>query len=769
MSVLFSFIPSSVTDLSAIASATSAQQHQINVIGTSAACDLTADGSRTGNCTNVVKGDGAIGTLLSLQDGVSRYAIKTIYSGELCDGIVLLEETFRVGDGVCYADIDGGGFRRFVSACGGSDIVTLRYAGASCQDKALSFDTALTGVDKCFASDVRQTNGASYRLVISTDTSGVAPPITESAVQGYVENMYTDTDACENAAAAPVLRRAYSNACIATSVVQQFTYDCRKAITVSYDRVSDAVAFMRPCGSSSSTGHAQSNNGKTVLFASPQMGHPTSTCKPRTDFLSGDVAIGILGEQLRDLQTFRYTVSCLASPSAEFEQELRDQVNQWIITVVMSSLSLVAGLIVLSVIAVMFSFRWSQINDFVRLVAIMTAFQVLYDVSFLLPLQRANEPASTSYINSAYRSAFLNRWFSMACIFMSNMLASVVGYVVIFSKAFSLKNIITAFTIVVLIISLVPAVMMTVYADRIRVTPDDENQKRSFSQTLIGLRGMQMAGIIFNLIMLGFTGFKFFSLGKKRSISYPLAVLCLRMGLYPAVQMITQFPLIWDTFSFQLNSKFSGPKDDDAFFLDPTYHFRSYSFVYAFFAPSAGLLFAMVFLYFQPKTKEVLVRMSQSICDSTKCSAICSVVLKHFVWTKNEISANNNTEEDVGSITLHKQERQMSMAVLHSLSDDDLVNIYINESSVESVAVVEIPWSFRLGTIYGDAQSSSSSSPSLSGDVELSHVDVEGKISVTDDQVSVVARRGTSAKDFIPNPLLQMRLSMERDHHPSST
>ena len=687
-STLLSFISESNSEL---------RQQMLD--GNITACALSHDAhERSSNCSSIVGGSGRIGEMLIDDKAGARFVVKTVYSGSVCNGAAIVEETFRVGDqSLCFPD-GAKSLKRLLSAsnCGSTDIITLHYKNSKCDGQPDSYDSALAGEAQkraeCFTGT--SSAGGSYTLVLSE--SSTIPSVSSALQFGYVENIFLG-DTCGDTSS-PAIRRAYAN----SACVGGYSFSCRRSVTVSYDRVSDATAFASPrCGASGPI--------KTTLFASSR--NPTSYCKQRVYYGISDwssLVSNLPQGQLPVTSKYYESISCLSPPSAEFELQLRDQKKQWALTVAVGTLSLAGGLLVLGIIGVMALKR--RLLDSVRVVAIVTFFQLVYDLSFILPMQSADEAPSSEYIQAATRAVFLSRWFCLACLLMTNLLAASVCFIVIAKRSIPLNRILPSFTALVLVASVVPAVLLTVYADRIahgsEKGPEYENaQKKSFSDTLITLRSFQMGSILGNVLIIAVTALNILRtstirMGIKSASQSPLIIVCVRLGVYPVVQVFSQAPVIWDTFAFQLNNQLNGPRTDDDFFLNPDspLHYRAYAYFNAVLAPISGLLFAVAFVWFQPGAWKIINAAwragigASAVDETTRLPSRPQTKPPSKTQGQSE-SASRKTESQLPDLQQQQQQQEQAkeqlqeeQPQLRDLDDEVLIELYRQSEQLASPA-----------------------------------------------------------------------------------
>jgi hypothetical protein len=314
----------------------------------------------------------------------------------------------------------------------------------------------------------------------------------------------------------------------------------------------------------------------------------------------------------------------------------------------------------------------------------------------MLPPQNPDMVPTDFSINVASGLTFLNRWFGLATILLSNLLAAAVVFIVVLHKApKQLQRALGLITAAVFVISLLPAAMTLNYSLPIVREDASDSDKANFTRALLTVRALQMAGVMFNLACVSVVSWKIFSSRNHRKVSYPLTVLCLRLGTYPLIQGFTQFPLLWETFGVTLNRQATGPRTDDEFYTEPDY--SALRFILAVLAPSAGLLFAAVFLQFQPGALASLLRLFRLFLEAVSLDkGVASKLFLFPEWVKsssvaaNERSGHSEGHED--QVEDHKQGQdenkeatvqEMSVKALSMLGDDELIEKCIREQNLQ--------------------------------------------------------------------------------------
>ena len=264
----------------------------------------------------------------------------------------------------------------------------------------------------------------------------------------------------------------------------------------------------------------------------------------------------------------------------------------------------------------------------------MSWYQLVYDITlFTVIVDVGNYPI-------VYLSTVVEIIGGIGASFMSNWIAFVLFYVVVYKKSFDvMKNYI--YIILSTIIIWIPIVV--IYS--IGALPEGSNPHLVTFVHLTLYYYARLVSIALNFIMIGFIVYKNYQVRSKNATKTPAEIaintLCRRVMYYPVLQTISRSGYAWYEFQYGFNFSVSQAQHDPE-----RYGLLIYS---AIITPTISIGYLMIFLYIEPHAYKIFKKIFCGIDTPEKgsdnqsiSSSIDGSVLSNIYNSSNSSISNND-------------------------------------------------------------------------------------------------------------------------------
>ena len=281
----------------------------------------------------------------------------------------------------------------------------------------------------------------------------------------------------------------------------------------------------------------------------------------------------------------------------------------------------------------------------------MSWYQLVYDITlFTVIVDVGNYPI-------VYLSTVVEIIGGIGASFMSNWIAFVLFYVVIFEKSFDiLKN----YMYIVLSTVIIWLPMVIIYS--IGALPQGSNPRLVTLERLSLFYYIKLSSIALNFFLIGCIVYKNYQVRSKNTTKTPAEIaintLCRRVMYYPILQSIGRSGYAWYEFQYGFNFSVSQAQHDPE-----RYGLLIYS---AIITPTISIGYLMIFLYIEPHAYKIFKKIFCGIDTPEKGSdnqSISSSIDGSVLSNIYNSSHNSNNDTIKSSL----QERQSNVEMMRNL------------------------------------------------------------------------------------------------------
>ena len=509
--------------------------------------------------------------------------------------------------------------------CSGDEVSTIAhiydqdparflYSG-SCRASSKGLGTFASGV--VFTARFVQSNSFFFTYNISTTAHNVSaalpPPF---SFRGLVNQYYTDSRACAGGASAALYQTVYAmGECLrgdqfgtdlansSLSYIDNLDYYTERIFKDSTDCTGHSTLFRADSRQTCVTGMPTVYTESSMTFLNPITSTYVSSPDP-TNLLA----------LLAEYQVF------------------------WTARLYISSIGVCAS--VLMVVLILDLKKWT---DFSRILLALSLMQLCFDIALLtsskpyaVVLETRIARASShggSVDTESYKQFILVEFFKesavIAVCYISNILSFTVCYIVFCERSFPLRQ----YALLLILLVAAPSFVPTSVLAQIRWSLQNKNEnfdsKSDFARNQV-VHAVKAVSMVFNavclvsIIIAGAIAAGSASNRERQSMvgtakrkASMTSELTRRLIVYPIVQILTQFPVLWDywtyfpkAYTMQLDGQH---ESDDSFYKQPDY--RACWLLQFVLTPTAGLWFAVSYIYLSKDIQKRLLSRFQQLRD----------------------------------------------------------------------------------------------------------------------------------------------------------
>ena len=315
---------------------------------------------------------------------------------------------------------------------------------------------------------------------------------------------------------------------------------------------------------------------------------------------------------------------------------------------------------------------------YIKLILAMSWYQLMYDITHFNDVIDINNVGIYPILYIAHVGQQIG---GIGSSIMSNWIAFILFYVVVFKKAFDIVN---NYVYIILSTFIIWLPIVVVYS--IGALPEGSNPHLVDFANLTLYYYARLISIALNFIMIGCILYKNYKVRSKSKIKTPAEIaintLCRRVMYYPILQTISRSGYAWYEFQYGFNFSASQAEHDPE-----RYGLLMYS---AIIAPTISIGYLIVFLYIEPHAYKIFKKIFCGIDTSGKDSdnRSSSSRINGSVVSNNNSSRNSNIdaiksslqEQQQSIIEARNSERQSAYLYFSwDVSRTSIANFFVND------------------------------------------------------------------------------------------